>query len=238
MEIYKIRRIRILIVKLRAYFLVKIAKKLKTFDSKNAFDVTIEHNLKGLYHCNDRIKLLIDPVACIEKINKNSKFLIIGPRNEHDLYLLSSHGFPMKNITGLDLISYSSKIHLGDMHSIPFDTDSFDVVIFGWTLSYSSTPKKAIDEIIRVVKTGGIVATGVEYSKLNKEDSEELIGYSIQEYDLLKERINSTNQIIELFENKAGHIYFNHDAPLKISHSSKSKSANVSNIAVVLEIND
>jgi SAM-dependent methyltransferase len=237
MEIYKIRRIRTIIVKFRAYFLVKIARRLKTLESKNAFGVTIEHNLKGLYHCNDRIKFLIDPVACIEKINRNSKFLIIGPRNEHDLYLLSSHGFPMKNIIGLDLISYSSKIHLGDMHAIPFDTDSFDVVIFGWTLSYSSTPQKAIDEIIRVVKSGGIVATGVEYSKLNKEDSEKLLGYSIQEYDLLNERINSSNQIIELFKDSVGHIYFNHNAPLKISHSSKSKSENVSNVAVILEIN-
>lgn len=237
MEIYKVRRIRTIIVKLRALFLVKIARRLKTIDSNSAFGVTVEHNLKGLYHCNDRINLLIDPISRIEKLDKNSKILIIGPRNEHDLYLLNSQGFPMKNITGLDLISYSSKIVLGDMHAIPFDENAFDAVIFGWTLSYSSTPKKAIDEIIRVTKSGGIVAIGVEYSKLTKEDSESLLGYSIQEHDLLKERINSTNQIIQLFEQNAGHVYFNHDAPMKRSHSSKNRIDNVSNVAVVLEVN-
>ncbi len=236
MELYKIRKIRTSIVKLRALFLVKIAKRLRTLDSKDAFEVTVSHNLKGLYHCNDRIKLLIDPLSCIEKLDKNSKILIIGPRNEHDLYLLASHGFPMKNILGLDLISYSSKIKLGDMHQIPFEENAFDAIIFGWTLSYSATPKKAIQEIIRVTKPGGLVAIGVEYTSMTKEDSEALIGYSIQEHELLEKRINSTQQIIDLFENQAGHIYFNHDAPMKRSHSAKSIVKNVSNVAVILEV--
>jgi hypothetical protein len=42
------------------------------------------------------------------------KILIIGPRNEGEIYNFISNGFLMKNITAIDLISYSSKIKLFD----------------------------------------------------------------------------------------------------------------------------
>jgi len=236
MQIYKVRLVRKVIVKFRAYFMVYILRKLKTIESKDAFGVTVKHNLKSLFQCNDRIKLLINPLSSIERIDKDSKILIIGPRNENDLYLLNSEGVKMSNITGLDLISYSKRIQLGDMHKMNFEDSSFDAVIFGWTLSYSSAPQKAIDEIVRVTKPNGIVAVGVEYGGMGKEDSEELLGYSIQEYDKLDERINSTNQIIDLFGANSKHIYFNHDAPLRQFHSSIKLNRKVSNVAVIVEI--
>jgi hypothetical protein len=236
MQIYKIRRIRTLVVKLRAIVLVKILRRLKTIESENAFDVTIPHNLKGLYHCNDRVNLLIKPLTEIETINSESKTLIIGPRNENDLFLLNSQGVKMKNIVGFDLISYSKRIKIGDMHNMPFEDDTFDAVIFGWTLSYSSAPQQAIDEIIRVTRNKGIVAVGVEYSNMDKEDSEKLLGYSIQDYNKLNKRINTTTQILDLFSDKQSHVYFNHDAPLKKSYSSKNTIIKVSNVAVIVEI--
>ncbi|MCB0478277.1 MAG: class I SAM-dependent methyltransferase [Crocinitomicaceae bacterium] len=223
-------------MKIRIFVLVKLGKRLKTMNSENAFDVTVMHNLKGLYHCNDRVKLLIKPLTAIEKVNKNSKVLIIGPRNEHDLYLMASEGIKMSNITGLDLITYSSRIKIGDMHEMEFADDTFDVVVFGWTLSYSSQPEKAIQEIVRVTKSGGLVAVGVEYTNLSKEDSESLLGYSIQEHEKLQDRINSTKQIINLFGSNGGKVYFDHDAPLKRSHTSKEKIQNVSNVAAIVEV--
>lgn len=236
MQIYRIRFIRKIVVKARAILLVKIFNKLKKMDSENAFGITVDHNLKGLFHCNDRVNLLIKPLVAIEKINPESKVLIIGPRNENDLYLLHAQGVKMENITGLDLMSYSSRIKIGDMHNMEFNDNTFDAVIFGWTLSYSSEPKKAINEIIRVTKNEGLVAVGVEYSALSKEGSEELLGYSIQEYEKLSERINSTQQIIDLFGKNQNHIYFNHDAPLKRSHTNKGLVAKVSNVGTILQI--
>lgn len=237
MEIYKIRRIRTVVVKIRVFFMVNLFRKLKTINAENGFDKTVSHNLKGLYHCNDRIKLLINPLTVIERLNSKSKILVIGPRNENDLYLLYSEGFKKKNITGLDLISYSSKIKLGDMHHMPFEDNSFDAVIFGWTLSYSSAPQKAINEVIRVLKPNGIAAVGVEYSVLSKEDSEQLLSYSIQEYNLLEVRINSVEQILNLFANNVKTVYFNHNAPLQHSHFAKGLVKNVSNVATIVEIN-
>lgn len=235
-NLYKIRTVRKIVVKSRAFVLIRIFRKLKTSESENAFDVTIKHNFKGLFQCNDRVKLLVKPLTAIEKINPDSKVLIIGPRNEHDLYLLASEGVKMKNIIGLDLISYSSKIKIGDMHQMEFLDNSFDAVIFGWTLSYSAAPQLAMNEIIRVTKPGGLVAVGVEYTNLDKKSTEELLGYSIQDYERLAERVNSTNQIIDLFGNQLSKVYFEHDAPLKRAHTSKGIIKNVSNVAVIAEI--
>lgn len=235
-NLYKLRTIRKIVVKLRAFLLIRIFRKLRTLESENAFDITIKHNFKSLFQCNDRVKLLIKPLTAIEKINPESKVLIIGPRNEHDLYLLASEGVKMKNITGLDLISYSSRIKIGDMHQMEFADNSFDAVVFGWTLSYSSTPQLAMNEIMRVTKPGGLIAVGVEYSELDKNASEELLGYSIQDYEKLTERINSTAQIIHLFGDQLSKVYFEHDAPLKRAHNAKGIIKNVSNVAVVVEI--
>jgi len=236
MELLKIRLFRVLLVKLRATLLVKVFGKLRTVESENAFEVTVNHNLKGLYQCNDRVNLLVKPLSAIEKITPESKVLIIGPRNENDLYLLSSQGVKIENIIGLDLISYSSKIKIGDMHNMEFKDNTFDAVVFGWTLSYSSAPQDAIDEIIRVSKDGALVAVGVEYNDMKEEDSVELLGYSIQEYEKVNKRINTTQQIIDLFGDKQSHVYFNHDAPLKRSHTAKGLVKGVSNVAVIVEI--
>ena len=122
----------------------------------------------------------------------------------------------MENIVGLDLISYSPRITLGDMHAMPFPDSSFDAVVCGWTLSYSTNPRKVADEIRRGVRTGGIVAIGVEYSTMTPRDEVQLLGYAIQESG---RRINSSVDIKELFRGAVGTIYFEHDAPNRISHT-------------------
>jgi ubiquinone/menaquinone biosynthesis C-methylase UbiE len=40
---------------------------------------------------------------------------------------------------------------------MPFESEEFDLVICGWTLAYSEDLSKAIDEIARVLKFGGIL---------------------------------------------------------------------------------
>jgi SAM-dependent methyltransferase len=220
----------------RIIYFVQINKRLKTQNSKEAFETTLEHNLKGLKMCNNRMDFLIKPLSTIETLNKNSKILVIGPRNENDLFSLLGHGFAWRNIYGLDLITYSHKIVLGDMHDMPFNDDFFDVVLCGWTLSYSSIPEKAAKEMLRVVRNKGIIGIGVEYSKMLKEDSEHLLGYAIQDYSLLDKRINSTSDILDLFSQKVDHLFFNHDAPNKISHTRNGRASNVSNVITIFSV--
>ena len=186
----------------------------KTINSENAFKVTVSHNVRQVGSRSDRMNLLIRPLSILENVTKNAKILVIGPRNEWDLILLWQAGFDFDKITGLDLISYSPKVVLGDMHKIPFNDDEFDVVLCGWTLSYSANPDLACLEISRVCKNGGIVGIGVEYCVISDVDQIKNFGYVIQEKDRLAERINSVDKILSFFSfNKV--VYFNHDAPLK-----------------------
>ena len=39
-----------------------------------------------------------------------------------------------KNITALDLFSYTPKFDMGDMHKMPYNNNSFDIIISGWCL--------------------------------------------------------------------------------------------------------
>ena len=66
--------------------------------------------------------------------------------------------------TAVDLISSSPLIETGDMHNLRHADHSFDVVISSWVLNYSSNPQRAIDEMVRVCKRGGIVAIGLTYN--------------------------------------------------------------------------
>ena len=100
---------------------------------------------------------------------------------------------------------------------MPYEGNSFDVVICGWTLSYSNSPRRLAEEMVRVCKTGGTIAIGVEYGTLSESDYQELLGYSLAVPGV--ERINSVAQINALFEGNIDKLFFNHDAPLKLSHT-------------------
>ena len=173
-------RFREWIVNFRIFYFVQLRKQIATLNSEKGFNVTVKHNMKSLRQCNKRMEMIIKPISVIEKVKHNARILVIGPRNENDLFLLFGNGFDWENIYGLDLISYSPRIKLGDMHSIPFEENFFDAVICGWTLSYSAQPQAAADEILRIIKSGGTIGIGVEYSTMTKEDTEHLLKYSIQ----------------------------------------------------------
>ena len=199
---------------LRAFYFCKVLGRLRTLEADNAFPVTIDHNLLMLWKKLDRMTLLIKPLSVLEQVAKNSRVLVIGPRNEWDLFLLSRAGFQFDQCTGLDLISYSPKIILGDMHAMPFSDGEFDVVLCGWTLSYSAHPALACAEISRVCRSGGVIGLSVEFF-VGSEDDEKLAtgGYTIQD-SRLDERVNSTDQLLEFFPDH-GSVFFDHDSPLK-----------------------
>jgi SAM-dependent methyltransferase len=223
-------------VYLRAVYFIRIRRRLRTLQSGDTVKASVLHNMKSIYGANNRMNLLLYPVAIIEILNADSKILVIGPRNENDLYSLVGLGFKLKNIRGLDLLSYSPYVELGDMHAIPFPDDTFDAVICGWTLSYSTNPAKAAKEMTRVAKPGGVIAIGLEYSQLSPQDERALIGYEIQELDKIGIRINSTAQVRELFGDNVDTVFFEHDAPRKVSHSAERLVADVSNIALVFQL--
>lgn len=230
-----IREFRIIIGKFRFFYFARIMRRVKTSESKDAIDHTIKHNLKSLsVFGGTRMNKIIKPISVLENVSKDARILVIGPRNEDDILNLIGNGFNSKNIVGLDLISYSPFIELGDMHETRFEDSHFDVLICGWTLSYSNEPKKFATEAIRILKNKGVVGIGVEYSTLTDDQSIAVHGgYHLKPTKL--ERINSTEQILDLFKGNIETVFFNHNAPNKISHST-SLSQNVSNVISIFSI--
>jgi len=234
-QLLLVREIRWFVGKFRFYYLTKLSGKLKVSESGDSIEHTIKHNLKSLSNFGGvRMNKLIRPISVLENVSRDSRILVIGPRNEDDILSLIGHGFSSKNIIGLDLISYSPWIEVGDMHKTRFQDSFFDVIICGWTLSYSNEPNKFAKEMIRITKNKGIVAIGVEYSTLTEEQGIKVHGG----YDLRPEsfdRINSTSQIQNLFDGYITDIYFNHDAPNRISHTDK-LAKDVSNVVTIFSV--
>ena len=221
--------------RVRLSYYLKLKRRWHSVNSQHAFDMTQKHNLKLLEDfSNPRMDLLIRPLSVLEFLNNESNVLIIGPRNENDLLKLAASGFNLSRVRGLDLMSYSPLIDVGDMHETPYEDNRWDAIICGWTLSYSRNPVLFAKEIIRIAKPGCAVAIGVEYASLSYEDAVKLDGYSIADKGF--ERINSVDQILALFEGHVEHVYFSHDAPLKRHHTAKGFVPVPSGVAVIFTV--
>jgi SAM-dependent methyltransferase len=207
------RRLRQGLVYARLLWFTKVRRRLRLLESSSARDWTVEHNLRSLRQCNDRILRLIRPLAAIESVRPEGDTLVLGPRNENDLLLLYAHGFRWDGLTGVDLISYSPRVELGDMHELPFPDDSFDTVVFGWTLSYSKDPARACQEVARVTRPGGVIAVGVEYTTLDAETRRQHT-----QLEHMDDSPRSVEAIRKLFGEAVGTEFFSHDAPLRRSH--------------------
>jgi SAM-dependent methyltransferase len=186
--------------------------------SKNSIENTSIHNLKALKNLKTdfnmpRMNWLIHAVLALEKVNKRSRILSIGARTENEILLLHALGF--NSITAIDLQSYSPLIQVGDMHKLGFPVGTFDVVFCGWAISYSRTPKVAAKEILRVTKSGGIIAIGLEHVPNLVQARKEAIKRKDPLWEALQKRVNSCRDILMLFGRKnIRHVYFKHDFPL------------------------
>jgi hypothetical protein len=202
----------------RYLFLAVIFRKTKRFDLGTGETVkvaknTIDHNLKGLQlaqlrgFSGFRPDKLLRTISVIERIDiPTAKILFIGPRAESELFLARSYGFKKRNARGLDLISYSNKVDLGDMHNMPYEANSWDVVVMGWVIAYSNDPRAAAKEVVRVAKNGAVISVGVQYHPLSVNEVTQMLGYTPG----ADKRIESTKAILGFFEGFVDHVYFEH----------------------------
>jgi SAM-dependent methyltransferase len=145
------------------------------------------------------------PMSVIDRLDEHSRILAIGVRYETDLLYLSAYGF--SNSRGLDLFSYSPWVDLGNMHELPYQDNSYDGVLMGWTLAYSDDPERVASEIIRVVVNGGIVAlSNTYYPKATINDFFE----QGNQMGLINRR-QTVDSILELFNGYIENVYFRHD---------------------------
>ena len=154
-------------------------------------------NLKktyGKFNGGKTVKITY-PLKSISSINFNiNKILSVGPRNEGELFLIRSLGFKWENIFGIDLLSYSKLIEVGDIHKSNYSNNFFDVVVCGWVLTYSNDYKKILNELIRITKHNGIISIGFTY---------------IPEKD---HQITNTQQVIDCVSTNISNVLFNTDS--------------------------
>ena len=165
----------------------------------------IKQNYSGMlsFSSVERTNRLIRPLCAIDKIffkAHEMSVLSIGPRTEMELLSLVAQGFDPDKIRGLDLISYSSWIDIGNMHYMPYNDDTFDVVIAGWVLAYSDNPARACQEMLRVSKDGCIIAIGSTYIP-EKQREEEDVGRFFPKVD----------ELLLIFGNAIKNVYIRHD---------------------------
>jgi len=203
--------IRARVARARFIYYAKLLKRLRTFDA-NGHGIaanTVAHNVKGMVDLTvARSNLLIRPLSVIQSLNAESRILSIGPRTEGEIFNLMAHGFSADRIRGLDLISYSPFIDVGNMHDMPYADSSWDAVIMGWVISYSSEQRRAAMEVVRVTRPGGIVAVGLEwYPPKVRQEILDRLGYKLGH----TEEPHSTDEVLALFGDHVDRVYVRHD---------------------------
>lgn len=186
-------------------------KTIKIHNEDNSSDIapgTVSHNRReiddGLFGSVKRTVRLLGPLSGLSPIYEmpeRLKVLSIGPRTEMEIFHLLALGFRLENVHAIDLISSSEFIKCGDMHALPYSDSMFDVVISSWVLNYSTNPKKAMMECLRVSKTNGLIAVGTTHSHSQPTFIADK-GLELQPDAIIGSTFASTSEVLNLISDK------------------------------------
>jgi|AGTN01.2.fsa_nt_gi hypothetical protein len=179
---------------------------------------TIKHNIASLKQSVgiDRPMLLLYPVLGLETVWKNAgnlRVLSIGPRSEMEIFSLLAGGFRAENIKALDLISYSPYVDIGDMHAMPYEADSFDVILLGWVIAYSRDVSAMAREVIRCAADRAVVAISADYADeasiaaAAKDTSLVLTPHTLENPTM----VQTCQQLLAPFAGHVGEVFFRHE---------------------------
>jgi SAM-dependent methyltransferase len=171
-------------------------------DSSFVAEQVLPYNLGNINIINrGRTERIIAILRSIRGVKLHAlKTLVVGPRNEAELMLLSSYGFDAAKLTAIDLFSYSPAVQLMDMHALKFPDNCFDAIYSAFVITYSDDIPKAISESIRVAKDGALIVFSFEhlapgggnrFGKNNLPDG--------------------PDSLMEVFGKTVGHVYWKED---------------------------
>jgi SAM-dependent methyltransferase len=232
-ELLLLSAVRQVIVRLRFLWLARVRGRLSRLDTHDSSPGTVEHNLAGLMLFGERAPQLLSAVSLVESA-RGGRCLIVGCRNEDDIFAAKGYGFG--DITGVDLISYSPAVQLADMHDLPFPDDSFDAVVVPYTISYSAEPELAAKEFARVCRPGGAIGIAIEYAPAERAAS---IAKALmhEAYEGREPRIDSAAGILDLFDPAiVDSVVVNYDALAKRHHTEEGLIPDPSPIIVVFTV--
>jgi hypothetical protein len=197
------------VFQVRFFWFVRVLRRVTTYESEDhvmAARYSIDMLLEG--RTSHRPLRLIRPLSVLDHVHiPTAKVLSIGCRFETELLYLVAHGFNKSNVRGLDMISYSPWVDVGNMHALPYGDSSWDVVILGWVLPYSDDQARAASEVIRVCKDRAIVAIGLTYYPDNLS-----VTLASGDSRFRTSRIQTVNGLLSLFGGSVGRVLFSHDA--------------------------
>ncbi|MCA2882100.1 MAG: methyltransferase domain-containing protein [Microcystis sp. M046S1] len=170
---------------------------------------TVDYNLSAfnnnaVFGMGKRMSLLLYPLVALLRDYHSPSVLIVGPRSEDDIFWARALG--LSNTLGLDLFTYSKFVQLGDIHSTNYPNQSFDAILLGWMISYSSEPNKVINECKRLIKSGGFLGIGVQ-----SDPAQKFNGISAPRMN----HLNSSEDLISLVNEE---IVFVHDPKLEVAY--------------------
>ena len=210
LELLLLRSVNRLVFRARFLWFVRVKRQVRThtdLEAVEGHDYSVDMLLKG--RTSDRPLNLVRPLATLVPARDQATVLSIGCRFETELLYLVGHGFAARNIRGLDMISYSPWIDLGNMHSLPYADHSFDAVILGWVLSYSEDPRRAASQAVRVARDGARIAVGVAYYPEHDLEERARQGSTLG----VQNRIQTVDGLVDLFDGAVRQVLYQRDAP-------------------------
>ncbi len=155
---------------------------MKADDNKNLWDIewqNIENTIskRSVFYLIDKIKLeYILPL--LEDKNREIKILEIGCGSARLSCFMASCGY---NVFGLDfsknalivaktnfyLTNNIAEFMMGDVKNLPFKNNSYDVVISTGLLEHFREPQIVVDEMVRVLKDGGLFFSDIVPKKFS-----------------------------------------------------------------------
>jgi len=116
------------------------------------------------------------------------RVLMLGCGTGEESMLLESFGGV--SMTGIDMSAESVRLAndtyqdhqflVGDMHELPFDDASFDFVYSSLTVHYSATPRAVYEEVMRILKPGGVFQFSIAHPMRWASERIELEGRSVK----------------------------------------------------------
>jgi hypothetical protein len=148
----------------RYIWLVRVRKQpIRAYGEPDQGTQEIAYSQSYLTHYSPdrRVRWTMSLLASIPDCPRDS-LLIIGPRYEPEILMAHGLGWRPGTARGLDTFSYSPLVDVGDMHELPYADMSFSAIVCGWTLSYSTRPEVAAEEMERVLRPGGYLVVSMQ----------------------------------------------------------------------------
>lgn len=105
------------------------------------------------------VKYILSPIHFNNKIKT-----IIQSQNDKTIINIGSGNIRLgENVINIDTFDYKNVDIVCDVHDLPFENESIDIVINESLLEHVTHPEKVIDEIHRILRKGGLVLTDMPF---------------------------------------------------------------------------